>query len=152
MKVEMKIEPKIEPQEAALDSIDERNKGIVDLWVAHFVQHNNSYTTVEELAQGAYKADLFTGESIDSVRNHCLSVIVMNWEMFVLHTAEDRTDVAKLMEGIYREAANIPKSAPANAVRADYDIPGIASATQDVVTDSSPPELAESTSTKPSGS
>ena len=81
----MKIEPKIEPQEAALDSIDERNKGIVDLWVAHFVQHNNTYTTVELMAQELFAEKVFAGEDIANVRKLSLSFILKNWEIFVLH-------------------------------------------------------------------
>ena len=103
----------------------------------------------------------------------------MNWKMFTLFRTDDGIDSAKLREGIYREAAGIPQSASASAVIAVCDIPKIASrfdnlpadyvgmmpadhdedgqstarpVPQDTNMDPSPPELAESTSTQPSGS
>ena len=154
LKEELKIEPKIElntePQEScivdhpriqpALDSIDELNQAIVDLWVFHFVQNNNTYTTVELMAQELFAEKVFAGEDIANVRKLSLSFILKNWEIFELHRRKGKPDVAKMKDGVYREAAELQRTTPPN------------SAAQDVVMDPSPPELAESTSTKPSGS
>ena len=63
----VQVEAKLEPQEAIRDTIDERNKGLVDAWTSLLVNYDNSFTPVEVLVQNTFDNDLFIGENLSLI-------------------------------------------------------------------------------------
>ena len=167
------VKAKLEPEEAILDTIDERNKGLVDAWTSLLVNYDNSFTPIEELVQSTFNNDLFIGEDLNSTRDHVLSTLAKNWEVFFTHTYSEGTQVVRLKKGIYLEARKMPAADPDAPILAYGNTPGIAlaptghieydnhyhdsnraemnrpiPASQHIVPDSALPESVESTSAK----
>ena len=77
-----RIKPTSQPQKIIEDSIDVRNKDLVNMWINILIIRDNSLTPVEDLVESTFREELFPGEDLASIRVHVSSQLSQNWELF----------------------------------------------------------------------
>ena len=141
-------------QEATADSIDVRNRDLVNMWITILIVRDNDFTPVEDLIESTLAEGSFPGEGPASVRTHVSSQLSQNWELFDVKIRHEMKYV-RLWPHVYHEAkarqqADLATSAqPASA----YDhAPGTMPAPPDATTEMSDvtvlPKSVESISAK----